>query len=168
MAKGPETLAEAKSVAEEYQNAVQREIFYEQKKGNEYFKQGQNKQKGFQKNNQYSQNNQNLQSYQNLAHTQPQAQQTYARPQAAYQIPQQTPRINNNQPNHSRALEPDQSMRSRRSNVPMSGISYRSNAINNNEAEETDHAQVEEQGDNEEYFEDEINFQLSLGSAEET
>lgn len=164
MARGPTTLAEAKSMADEFQNSLQREKFYDKKNNNEYFKQGQSRQKRFQK-YQNPQTPQNFQNQQGSSHFQNQIQPV--RPIVQQNLPQ-VPRTNNNQQNYVRALEPDHSMRSRRSNVPMSGISYRSNAINNNEAEENYVHSDEQEENNEEFLEDEINFQLSLGSEENT
>lgn len=162
MAKGPSTLAEAKSIADEYQNALQREKYYEKKQNNN-FKQGQFKQKKFQHNN----NNNGTQNLQQLPYYPQQKTQNYSYQPVSYQNQNQNQNLNqnhtqkfpSNQQNYSRALEPDVSMRSKRSNVPMSGISYRSNAINNNETEEVDEEQYEEEV--EELEDEELNFHLS-------
>ncbi|CAG9811609.1 unnamed protein product [Chironomus riparius] len=162
MAKSPNSLAEAKSIADEYQNALQREKYYEKKYTNN-FKQGQFKQKKFQQNN----NNNNTQNVQQLPYNQPQKTQNYSYQPVSYQNQyqnqnqnqNQVQKIPNNQQNHSRALEPDFSMRSKRSFVPMSGISYRSNAINNNETEDV--GEEEYENEVEELEDEELNFHLS-------
>lgn len=163
MAKGAKTLAEAKRFAEEWQNTIEKAKKFQEDSKTKYlqnFKNNQNKTgnkpRNFAKNLQNSRNFRG--SSQSFPQILPQNFHNHGYPQNIQesQPPKNMTNAQNFQAqNNSRAFEEDFSMRSRRSNISMLGISYRSNAINNNETEETLEHYNEDESE-----EEELNFKL--------